>query len=197
MDEEEQIIRLPKRYCRDYCNPFECYNNEQFKRRYRFSKDCVINILHPLIESSLEGNLNCRGLLINSMHKLLIALQFYGSNCFQIIGGDLGHVSQSTVSLIIKEISRCFARHLPKFVNFPKREKAKDIIKFYEISNFPNVIGVIDCTHIWIKNPGNEYAEVFRNRKSWFSINVQHLSVKHLSNMRMYILNLNIKLIKL
>jgi len=35
------------------------------------------------------------------------------------------------------------------------------------------VIGSIDCTHIQINSPGGADAELFRNRKSFFSINVQ------------------------
>lgn len=44
---------------------------------------------------------------------------------------------------------------------------------FYQLSRFPNVAGVIDCTHIKIMSPGGDDAEVFRNRKKYFSINVQ------------------------
>ena len=45
--------------------------------------------------------------------------------------------------------------------------------KFYEIARFPGVIGAIDCTHIAIQSPGGDNAEQFRNRKGYFSINVQ------------------------
>ncbi|KAL1501819.1 hypothetical protein ABEB36_007073 [Hypothenemus hampei] len=31
--------RAPKRYIRDAANPFEIYDNHQFKRRYRFTKE--------------------------------------------------------------------------------------------------------------------------------------------------------------
>ena len=44
---------------------------------------------------------------------------------------------------------------------------------FYEIANFPGVLGAIDCTHVAIQSPGGEYAELYRNRKGYFSINVQ------------------------
>lgn len=37
----------------------------------------------------------------------------------------------------------------------------------------PGVGGCIDCTHIKIQNPGGLHGEVFRNRKGWFSLNVQ------------------------
>jgi len=35
------------------------------------------------------------------------------------------------------------------------------------------VIGAMDCTHIKIKSPGGDNAEAYRNRKGFFSINVQ------------------------
>ncbi|KAH7952053.1 hypothetical protein HPB52_017561 [Rhipicephalus sanguineus] len=44
------------------------------------------------------------------------------------------------------------------------------------MARFPGVSGCIDCTHVPMKNPGGEDAEVFRNRKGYFSINVQGLS---------------------
>nr|CAI5851229.1 unnamed protein product [Callosobruchus analis] len=44
--------------------------------------------------------------------------------------------------------------------------------KFYQIARCPRCIGVIDCTHVKIQSPGGETAELFRNRKGYFSINV-------------------------
>ena len=44
---------------------------------------------------------------------------------------------------------------------------------FHEIANFPGVLGAIDCTHVAIQSPGGEDAELYRNRKGYFSINVQ------------------------
>lgn len=38
---------------------------------------------------------------------------------------------------------------------------------------FPNVVGLIDCTHIRIANPGGDDAARFLNRKGYHSINTQ------------------------
>lgn len=48
---------------------------------------------------------------------------------------------------------------------------------FYKIANFPGVTGCIDCTNVRIKSPGGDEAEVFRNRKGVFSVNVQASSL--------------------
>ncbi|XP_046408741.1 putative nuclease HARBI1 [Ischnura elegans] len=45
--------------------------------------------------------------------------------------------------------------------------------KLFNVAGFPSVIGCIDGTHIPIQSPGGDNAELFRNRKGYFSINVQ------------------------
>jgi len=43
---------------------------------------------------------------------------------------------------------------------------------FYNRSKMPGIVGAIDCTHIAIQSPGSHDAEIYRNRKGFFSINV-------------------------
>ena len=47
---------------------------------------------------------------------------------------------------------------------------------FWRICAFPSVVSAIDCTHIKIQCRGGKNAELFRNRKGNFSINVQAAS---------------------
>ncbi|XP_066584148.1 putative nuclease HARBI1 [Prorops nasuta] len=56
---------------------------------------------------------------------------------------------------------------------FNIEERRKNIEEFSRIGNFPDVIGAIDCTHVLINNPGGINGESFRNRKGWFSLNIQ------------------------
>lgn len=51
---------------------------------------------------------------------------------------------------------------------------------FYQMRSFPKVIGAIDCTHIRIQSPNSNIGERFRNRKGYFSINVQAVCNSHL-----------------
>jgi len=45
--------------------------------------------------------------------------------------------------------------------------------EFYAIAQFPGVLGGIDCTHVPTISPRGDLAEMFRNRKGYFSINIQ------------------------
>lgn len=79
------------------------------------------------------------------------------------------------MSRIIKKISIIFAAESRNTIKMPTTHAEEQRIyeQFYQIAHFPEVIGCIDCTHILIKNPGGPFAELYRNRKRTFSINVQ------------------------
>jgi len=40
--EEEKDVRAPKRYIRDWIDPFQFYSNKEFKKRFRFNKNTVV-----------------------------------------------------------------------------------------------------------------------------------------------------------
>lgn len=82
---------------------------------------------------------------VEPINKLL------ATGCYLIyltVVGDLGGFSETAARGFIKETTRAIAR-------------------------FPDVIGAIDCTHVRLLSPGGDFAEEFRNRKGYFSINVQ------------------------
>lgn len=89
--------------------------------------------------------------------------------------GDVMNICQQSVSRIVAKVSRVIASKMKDFVKFPSSVEEIHTMKqkFYELAHFPGVIGCIDCTHIKIRSPGGITSEVFRNRKGWFSINVQ------------------------
>ena len=52
-------------------------------------------------------------------------------------------------------------------------ERRNTMHHFYASSGMPGVIGAIDCTHVPIQSPGGNDAEIYRNRKGYYSINMQ------------------------
>jgi len=61
----------------------------------------------------------------------------------------------------------------------PGDERRKQMAEQYQLSGLPGVIGAIDCTHVSVQSPGGPDAEIYRNRKGYFSINVQLISDSH------------------
>lgn len=51
--------------------------------------------------------------------------------------------------------------------------------EFYSMSGLPGAIGAVDGTHIPVQSPGGLDAEIYRNRKGYFSINVQLICNSH------------------
>ncbi|CAK1597402.1 unnamed protein product [Parnassius mnemosyne] len=166
--------RMPKFYVRNEYNqnPFKLYDEN------RFTKLTVLKVILPLIIANLK-HLDNRGLPISPKLQLLIALRFYATGCFQMVCGDLTGISQSTVCLIINNVSRQLSNLLPRYIHFPRsmnvvKRKFEELGRSNIQHGFNNIIGTIDCTHIKINRPrGISHSEIYRNRKGYFSINVQ------------------------
>lgn len=169
----QPALRVARRRFRDRLNPMELFSDREFLARYRFSKATVASLLEML---PLEASASNRGLPVPPMLQLLIALRFYGAGTFQVVTGDLVNVSQPTVCRVVRRVSRLIANTLfRRIVKFPDSAADSDdvTLEFYQMKKFPGVTGCIDCTHVRIKGPGGPNGEVYRNRKGYFSINVQ------------------------
>lgn len=93
---------------RDRNNPFSNLDEEEFRRRYRFSKETVLNLiskLHSDIQSNTEQSTDIPPYL-----QILSSLRFFATGQFQLSTGDLIGISQSSISRIIKRVSISLAK---------------------------------------------------------------------------------------
>ncbi|CAD6242562.1 GSCOCG00009513001-RA-CDS, partial [Cotesia congregata] len=166
---------------RDVQDPFDFYSEIEFKQRYRFDKDSVKFGILPLIEQNL-CKVNKRGLPIPPIFQLLICLRFYATANFQFILGDTMTVSQPTVSRIVFRVSVLLASQIHDYIKMPRTQAAKlENQRLFERLGFgngairiPGVDGAIGCTHIrLIHTRFQNINEIYRNRKGYFSLNVQ------------------------
>ncbi|KAL4121236.1 hypothetical protein QTP88_013788 [Uroleucon formosanum] len=106
---------------------------------------------------------------------VLLTLRYFVSGLFLVVCRDFVSVHKLTASRIIACVSRAIARLHPQFIKFPETKEEITVTRqeFYAKCKFPRCIGVIDCTHIKIRSPGGEDAKIYRNRKQYFSFNVQ------------------------
>lgn len=116
-----------------------------------------------------------RNQALSASEMVLLTLRFYASGSFLITIGDFAGIHKSTASRIINKVSRAIAQLSPLYIKFPNTEEDIQRLrqKFYNIARFPRCIGALDCTHIKIQSPGGNNSEAYRNRKNFFSINVQ------------------------
>lgn len=109
------------------------------------------------------------------MMKLLIALRFYAVGCFIEPLADMFGMSKSSACDIVTEVSFLIASKRNDFVRMSDEEI--DVLRnkalFQRIGGFPLAIAAVDGTHIRIQSFGGDDAELYRNRKTYFSMNCQ------------------------
>ncbi|KAH7937853.1 hypothetical protein HPB49_016750 [Dermacentor silvarum] len=112
---------------------------------------------------------------VYSDEEFLFRFRFSKTSVLTTVVGDLVNVSQPSVSRCIWETTQAVCLRLfPKYVRHPDAQEATSLMtRFHNIGGFPGVTGCIDCTHVSIDSPGGDDAELYRNRKGYFSINVQ------------------------
>lgn len=167
------IVRRAPRIFRIRNCPYEVFSDIQFKKRFRLSKASVQNlveIIGPRIEHPTRRNH-----AISALNQIIITLRFLCTGAFQIFIGDNMRVDKSTVCRIVKRVVRVIAGLRARYIYMPRNEVelAATKSKFRAMYGFPSVIGCVDGTHIKMQSPGGDRAESYRNRKSYFSYNVQ------------------------
>ncbi|XP_045763464.1 putative nuclease HARBI1 [Maniola jurtina] len=171
--DEEYIVRRP-RWIREREQHFDTLDDKDFVTRFRLTKPTVLSVLES-IEDKLEFPTNIN-YSVAPINQLLCALRFYATGCYQVTAADLCGFSTSTAHRIVHRVSAAIASLRTQHIYFPELpDEIRDTQReFYERARFPCVIGAIDCSHVkFIKSPGGENPEIFRNRKHYFSLNVQ------------------------
>ncbi|KAK4887402.1 hypothetical protein RN001_003673 [Aquatica leii] len=154
-------------------NNFERWDEAEFVRWFRISKGSARQMLAE-IEENIQHRSE-RNNVIPPMEQLLLALRFFASGSFYISTADFGGIHKSTSGKIISRVVSAIAERRPHHIKFPAtlEERNQSSVEFFRIARFPRVVGAIDCTHIKLQSPGGDNAENFRNRKGYFSLNVQ------------------------
>lgn len=73
----------PRRYLRDYSDPFSKYSIQEFHARYRFTADTVKSIILPLLAPDLSKPTK-RGLPFAPEIMILLTLRYFATGSFQV-----------------------------------------------------------------------------------------------------------------
>jgi len=178
-----ELVAFPRRakVIRERPDHFNVWSDEEFLNRFRLKKDTIKFILR-LIEPKIKSQTS-RNNAVTPAQKLLMTLRYYATGSFIATCADFAGIHKTTGGKIIVQVSEALGALRSDFIRFPTtnaqiRQVRQD---FFNIAKFPSCIGAIDCTHIKIRSLGGNDAEIFRNRKQFFSINVQTICDSHLN----------------
>ncbi|KAH9636735.1 hypothetical protein HF086_007633 [Spodoptera exigua] len=163
-------------------NPLEELQENEFKSKYRFSRSTAVFII-DMIKNDLAGD--ARGGFIPPYLKVLAAIRIWARGEIQDDAGDLSGMSQSTISLVCKQVALAILAQRSQWIKMPQTdaEQNKVMVDFHTLCAFRQVIGAIDCTHIRIPKVGREVGQYYIHRKGYSSINVQVVSNANLEIM--------------
>ncbi|XP_045133082.1 putative nuclease HARBI1 [Portunus trituberculatus] len=103
-----------------------------------------------------------------------MTFRFYASGSFQSVLADTYGLTQGCVSRVINRVKDVLYTASHRETRIPRGLEEAKVTKrkLYGIANFPNVIGIIDGTHIPIAAPPVD-EELYINRKNFHSLNIQ------------------------
>lgn len=143
-------------------------------KRYRLDREGIV-LVTDLVRDALT-NATARNKAITPELKVVTLLRYLATGKMQLCTSDDLGLSQPTVSRIITQTLDALSSNdvLCQFIKFPVTpyDTQRKKVEFMEIGDMPDVIGVIDGTHVQIVAP-KEYEYAYVSRKGYHSINVQ------------------------
>ncbi|XP_052782913.1 putative nuclease HARBI1 [Mya arenaria] len=165
------LRQVPRpRVFRDRSNPLEDLREEEIFARYRFRPDTIYFIV-DLCQAAARDTGRC--FAIPLVLCVLSYLRFLATGAFQLTVGDTVNLSQPTVSRVCRQVGQVLSALADRYISFPSGDRVRQVKQqFGAMAGFPNVVGVIDCTHVSIKKPSAN-PEDYIGRKGIPTINVQ------------------------
>ena len=174
--EDEILLRNRKPYrIQTRREPFTEYTNNEFRRRFRLSKDTV-RYLYDLIGAQLEPLVTRTGFTISGMEKILVTLRYYATASFHLVTADFHGVSESSICNIVPVVSEKIAGLRSRFISMPTTndEIEQNRREFFNVAGMPGIIGAVDGTLIRIQEVGGAMNKtMFFCRKQYYAINTQ------------------------
>lgn len=90
------------------------------------------------------------------IHQLFLTLRFYATGNHLLSAGDFSGGSKTSAHKIVHRVTAAIAALRQRYIKFPvlMEEIKREQIQFFNIVQFPRVIGCIDCTHIKVQSFG-------------------------------------------
>ena len=163
--QRNRVDNILRRLFRDRNNPLDYLSDEYIVKNYRLDRESIYrhSIWQDLEQDLLRFTNRSHSTPVSL--QVMIALRYYASGSYLSVIGD-AHV--------LIRCRRCISHNLSNYVQFPMSAEVQQRVKydFYDIKEFPLVLGAIDGTLIPIKAPSVD-EHLYVSRKAYHAINIQ------------------------
>ncbi|XP_071978747.1 putative nuclease HARBI1 [Engystomops pustulosus] len=156
---------------------FADFTDAEVYQQFRLDRASILS-LYEKLEVAI-GAKTGRSHAVPGLTKMVSAIYYMANASFQHCIAERFGFSQPTFSRFFHEVVDELFKLCTQYIAFPKTADAirRTQAEFVQVAGMPNVIGLIDCTHVALVPPAaDEYR--YRNRKMFRSINVQ-VTVDH------------------
>jgi hypothetical protein len=147
-------------------------SDQQIIRNYRLDREWIYTLCDELREDLEKSTKRSRSLPVSL--QIMIALRYYASGSYMNVIGDAHRVSKMSVSRCINIVSKCIANNIKNYIKFHMSvgERPQVMYDFYDIKEFPLVLGAVDGTLIPIKAPSVD-EHLYVCRKGYHALNIE------------------------
>ncbi|XP_069502377.1 putative nuclease HARBI1 [Ambystoma mexicanum] len=139
---------------------------------YHLDSDTITTIV-DLLHDDLVSLISIRT-AIPTLLKVVCVLHFLATGTYQHTVGQLDGISQPGFSSVLNQVLDALLKHASATISPPQtaQEVNDTKIALHALAGMPNVIGVLDCSHMELVVQ-HAVELVYRIRKQYHSINVQ------------------------
>ena len=147
---------------------------EEWRENFRMSKNSFLllcNKLRPFLEKQTTNMRQS----ISVEKKIAVTLYYLADEGrYRKVANAFG-ISRSAVSKVVRKVCHVITNELgPTYIKTPQTEDEVQFLteNFYMHHGFPQCLGAVDGTHVFIRQPSKNPTD-FLNRKNRYSLNVQ------------------------
>ncbi|XP_072010901.1 putative nuclease HARBI1 [Engystomops pustulosus] len=174
-NKEQQCRQTRQRMKRDrkfrIRTEFSTFDDTEYVQCCGLSKAATLE-LYSKIESKIESSTKRS---IPGILKLVSVLHYLRTGELQHSVAARFGFTQPTFSRFRKQVIDSIVSICCDYIKFPCDAEEQNRYKeaFFHVAGIPNIIGIIDCTHVAVIPGINYWDHHFKNRKMFTSINVQ------------------------